>query len=117
MINTPIGLAWRTGFVRMTKKVFDKPATKTYLISEMNRTRNNIMPIVVLNEITGICNCFMINRAKNGFDAITDSVLERRVEGIATYMIEKLKIQESNKSVKEKERLAVLNEKNNYRAT
>ena len=60
----------------------------------------------------------MINSAMTDFDEVVgQDVLCRRIESIGTYMIEKVKIQKSNKSVKEKERLGVKNDRDNYRLT
>jgi len=109
-LQTPIGLAWRKGYVRCCSDCFDKP----YLIQEMKRNANNIVPVVVINITTKKAKCHIINSAMNEFDIISDPVLERRIEQIADFMINKKNIQKSNKTVKQKEELCTLNEKKNY---
>ena len=109
-MKTPIGIAWRNGFVRCCTDTFDK----SYLISEMKRNPDNIMPVVVLNPITKKAECFIINSQMTDFEKYDNMLLCRRVEGIADYMILKTKIQLSQKSVKDKERFCELNELRNY---
>ena len=109
-MKTPIGIAWRNGFVRCCADTFDK----SYLISEMKRNPDNIMPVVVLNPITKKAECFIINSQMTDFEKYDNMLLCRRVESIATYMILKTKIQKSKKSVKEKQQFCELNELRNY---
>ncbi len=109
-MKTPIGIAWRNGFVRCCTDTFDK----SYLISEMKRNPDNIMPVVVLNPITKKAECFIINSQMTDFEKYDNMLLCRRVEGIANYMILKTKIQKSKKSVKDKEIFCQLNEEKNY---
>tara|TARA_R100001086_G_C11773749_1_gene241613 strand:- start:40 stop:420 length:381 start_codon:yes stop_codon:yes gene_type:complete len=109
-LKTPIGIAWRNGFVRCCTDTFDK----SYLISEMKRNPDNIMPVVVLNPITKKAECFIINSQMTDFEKYDNMLLCRRVEGIANYMILKTKIQKSKKSVKDKEIFCQLNEEKNY---
>ena len=105
-----IGIAWRNGFVRCCTDTFDK----SYLISEMKRNPDNIMPVVVLNPTTKKAQCFIINSQMTDFEKYDNMLLCRRVEGIADYMITKTKIQKSKKSVKDKEKFCQLNEEKNY---
>ena len=111
MIKIPIGMAWRNGFVRCCSDCFNKK----YLIQEMKNSKNNIVPVVVLDIVTKKAKTYLINLEMTDFDLINDKVLERRVEGIGTYMINKKNIQESNKSYKEKEKLCQENQRENYR--
>tara|TARA_R100001086_G_scaffold133408_1_gene69310 strand:+ start:371 stop:709 length:339 start_codon:yes stop_codon:yes gene_type:complete len=110
MIKPPIGLAWRKGFVRCTSDAFNK----AYLIQQMKNSKNNIIPVVVLDIVTKRAKTYLINFEMTDFDLINDKVLQRRVEGIGTYMINKKNIQKSNKSAKEKIKLCQENERDNY---
>ena len=100
-MTTPIGIAWRSGFVRCCSDCFDK----SYLISEMKRIPNNIMPVIVIDIITKKAKCYLINDTMTDFDEITaeNKILCRRVESIANYMINKKNIQKSTLSIDEKE--------------
>lgn len=101
----PIGVVWRTGFVRCCSDCFDKP----YLISEMKRSPKNIEPVAVLDIITKKCTVYMINLAMTDFDIVSDPILARRVEGIADYFINKKNIQKSNLTIDEKSGACDLN--------
>ena len=96
--NPPIGLAWRNGFVRCCSDSFDK----SYLISEMKRNPKNIVPVVVVDTTTKKAKCYLINSTRTDFDLINNPLLERDVEGISNYMINKKDIQKSNLTAKEK---------------
>jgi len=109
-MNTPIGIAWRNGFVRCCSDCFDKP----YLISEMKRNASNIMPVVVLSITTKKAKVYKINSAKTDFEIINQPALTMKVEAIADYMINKKNIQKSNKTIKKKQELGRLNELKNY---
>ena len=109
-MKTPIGIAWRNGFVRCCTDTFDK----SYLISAMKHSPKNIIPVVVLNPTTKKAQCFIINSQMTDFEKYDNMLLCRRVEGIADYMITKTKIQKSKKSVKDKEKFCQLNEEKNY---
>ena len=104
MIKIPIGMAWRNGFVRCTSDAFDK----AYLIQEMKNSKNNIIPVVVLDIVTKRAKTYLINFEMTDFDLINDKVLERRVEGIGAYMINKKNIQKSKKNKEDKEKLIKL---------
>ena len=112
-MKTPIGIAWRNGFVRMCSDCFDKP----YLISEMKRNPNNIMPVIVIDITTKKAKCYMINSSMTDFDEVTSSepVLCRRIETIADWMINKVKVQKSNITPEEKTDLCDCYEKKYYR--
>lgn len=112
MIKTPIGVVWRKGFVRCCSDCFDKP----YLIQEMQRSHNNIVPVVVIDIVTKKGKCFLINDTMTDFDEITtqQSILCKRVEHISDYMINKKNIQKSNLSVEDKEISIELNSRKNY---
>ena len=108
----PLGVVWRKGFVRMLDSVFN--TAKPYLLHQM-KNPNNLVPVVVLNEQTKKSKCYFINSTDDGFDEITDPQgLCQRVDGIAEYMINKLKVQKSPRTIKEKEELCQLNERKNY---
>ena len=109
---TPIGIAWRKGFVRMCSDCFDKP----YLISEMKRSHNNIMPVIVIDIITKKAKCYLINDTMTDFDDITSEnrILCKRVGAIANYMINKKNIQKSNLSIDEKEVACKSNDLKHY---
>ena len=110
---TPLGLAWRNGYVRCLKSTFDKK----YLISEMKRNARNIMPIVVLDDITKKSKCYLINDDFTDFDIITDlsgKILCKKIDDISDYMINKLSIQKLNIDDEVKELKCLQNELINY---
>ena len=109
-MKTPIGIAWRNGFVRCCTDTFNK----SYLISEMKRNPDNIIPVVVLNPSTKKAECFIINSDMNNFEKYNNMLLCRRVESIADYMVIKSQIQKSDISVKDKIHYCNLNEEKNY---
>ena len=110
---TPIGIAWRTGFVRCCSDCFDKP----YLIERMKASNNNIVPVVVIDVTTKKAKCYMINSGMTDFDDVTsfEPVLCRKIEGISDYMINKKNIQKSNLTIDEKEIACDYYEKRDYR--
>jgi len=109
---TPIGIAWRNGFVRCCSDCFDKP----YLIERMKASSNNIVPVIVIDINTKKAKCYMINDTITDFDEITvnEPVLCRRIEVIADYMINKKNIQKSNLTINEKEESGIMIEKRDY---
>ena len=112
-MDTPVGIAWRNGYVRCCNDCFDKP----YLISEMKRSPNNIKPVIVVDITTKKSKCYFINATSTDFDEKTGFEAEylcRRVEGIADYMINKKNIQKSNLTVKEKDECCELNETKHF---
>jgi len=110
-MKTPIGIAWRNGFVRCCSDCFDKP----YLISEMKRSSNNIVPIIVIDIVTKKSKCYLINDIMTDFEVTTENkTVCKRVNGIADYMINKKNIQKSNLSVNEKTDCCDLNEFKHY---
>ena len=111
MIKIPIGVAWRNGFVRCTSDSFNK----AYFIQEMKRSRNNIVPVVVLDEQTKKAKTLLINSSMTDFDVINDPILQRRIEGIGTYMINRTHVQKSKMSNEDKEKLIKLLASKYYR--
>ena len=108
-MNCPLGLSYRAKCIRTIKKVWNKQSTKEYIIDSCKRSSGNIKPIIVIDEITKKAECFIINSELNGFEEHHDVILCREVESIADYSINKYKIQTSNKSKEEKERLCTHN--------
>ena len=111
-MKTPIGIAWRNGYVRMCSDCFDKP----YLLSEMKRDPNNIMPVIVINIITKKAKCYIINDPMTDFIEITleNKILCRKIEAIADYMVNKKNVQKSALTVDEKEVSGKINELKHY---
>ena len=68
MAKTPLGLYWRTDYVRCLKSVFTSE-TKKYLLSEMKRNPNNIKTVVVLDNDTKKAQCFFPNDKLSDFDS------------------------------------------------
>ena len=112
---TPIGIAWRNGFVRCCSDCFDKP----YLIQEMKRNPQNVEPVIVIDINTKRAKCYIINSTFTNFDDVTteNKIKCRQIEGIANYMINKKNIQKSNLSIDEKEVSCKINELKHYRKT
>ena len=101
-MNTPVGVVWRTGYVRLPKSIFN--SSKPYLISEMKRNKHNIEPVVVIDDITKTAKCYLINAELTTFETYNDSLLCRKVESVSQWAIEKYKIQISNKKPQDKEK-------------
>ena len=113
-MTTPIGIAWRSGFIRCCSDCFDKP----YLISEMKRNPNNIVPVIVIDIITKKSICYLINDTMTDFNITTENqTICRKVNGIANYMVNKKNIQKSNLTVDEKQVTCNINELKHYRKT
>ena len=106
---TPTGLYYRAKCIRTLKSIWNKKSTKDYIIDSCIRNPRNIKPIIVIDETTKKADCYIINSELNGFEEHHDVILCREVESIADYSINKYKIQTSNKSKEEKERLCTHN--------
>jgi len=111
MTQTPIGLAWRNGFVRCCSDCFNKP----YLIERMKASVNNVVPVIVVDIVTKKAKCYMINDAMTDFIEEPRSPLCRSIEGITNYMINKKNIQKSQLTVDEKVVSCNINELKHYR--
>jgi len=110
----PLGLVYRSKCIRTLKSVWDKKATKDYVISSVKRTTKNIKPIIVINDNDYSSECYLINATLDGFNEYHDQVLCRQIEAIAEYSVTKQKIQLSDASPDDKEKNCQLNEKRNY---
>ena len=111
-MKTPIGIAWRNGYVRMCSDCFDK----SYLISEMKRNPNNIVPVIVVDIITKKSKCYLINDSITDFEIVNENQTTcRKINGIANYMINKKNIQKSQLTAKEKEDCCDLNDRKHYK--
>ena len=109
-MKCPLGLAYRKTCIRTLKSIWSNQSTKNYVISSMIRSSGNIKPVVVIDDTTKKAQCFFINADLTGFEPYTDMLLCRKIETIAEYMIKKVKIQTSSKSIIEKEKLCRENE-------
>ena len=104
-MNIPTGLYYRTKCIRTLKSIWDKESTKKYIIDSCKRSSGNIKPIIIIDEITKKAECYIIKSDFSGFEEYHDTILCRQVEAIAEYSINKYKIQTSNKTPEEKEKL------------
>ena len=115
MTHCPLGLVYRTSYIRTLKSIWDKKSTKDYVIESIKRSSNNIKPIIVIDDDDFSSECYLINAVLDGFDEHHDIVLCRKVETIAEYSVTKFHIQKSNKSINDKEKYCLLNETRNLR--
>ncbi len=112
-MKCPLGLVYRTKYIRTLKSIWDKASTKDYIIDSCKRASGNIKPIIVIDEnnLDNEAKCYLINRALDGFEEHHDHLLCRKVEVIGNYMLTKYKIQKSKLSIEEKEKACSYNEK------
>jgi hypothetical protein len=110
----PLGLVYRSKCIRTLKSVWDKKATKDYVIESISRTVKNIKPVIVIDDNDYTSECYLINATLDDFDVFHDQVLCRQIEAIAEYSVTKQKIQLSDNTPEVKETFCKLNEKRNY---
>ncbi len=106
----PIGLLARTDFFRVLKSIWTQE-TKDFVIERMKASTSNIKPIIVLDEITKTSECYLINNTFTDFEIQTGfeaDRLNRRVESIADWFINKARIQRSDLSMDDKEEAVIL---------
>jgi len=117
MDKYPIGLIVRNNYFRTLKSIWTGEV-KDFVISRMKASVNNIKPVIVIDDTTKKTVCHLINEEFTGFDIRTGleaDILCRKVDTIANYMINKVKIQKSNLTVDEKEVSCKINELKHYR--
>jgi len=101
----PIGLWARTEYFRVLKSIWNQEV-KDFVISRMKASSNNIKPVIVLDESTKTTECYIPTKGLIGFELRTGleaDILCRKVEGIADWCINKVKIQKSNLTTEDKE--------------
>tara|TARA_R110002020_G_scaffold40261_1_gene119176 strand:- start:40 stop:453 length:414 start_codon:yes stop_codon:yes gene_type:complete len=113
MTQCPLGLVYRTEYIRTLKSIWDKASTKDYIIESIKRSAKNIKPIIVIDDkdLTKEAECYLVNHDLTNFEEHHNHVLCRRVEVIGEYMLTKYKIQKSKLSIEEKEKACFYNEK------
>jgi len=113
MTQCPLGLVYRTEYIRTLKSIWDKASTKDYIIESIKRSAKNIKPIIVIDDtdLTKEAECYLVNHDLTNFEEHHDHVLCRRVEVIGEYMLTKYNIQKSKLSIEEKEKACSYNEK------
>ena len=114
-MKTPLGLVFRTEYIRTLKSIWSVKKNRDYVIERCIANAKNIKPVIVIEDNDYSSECYLINAALDGFDEHHDIVLCRKVEAIAEYMKTKYTIQKSNKSIKDKEKYCALNETRNLR--
>ena len=113
-MKTPLGLYYRDKCIRTLKSIWNKQATKDYVIDSCKRSSGNIKPIIVIDETTKKADCFIINSELNGFEEHHDIILCRQIEAIADYSLTKYQIQKSQASSEDKEKFVKLAVKKYY---
>jgi len=116
-MKCPLGLVYRKNCIRTISSIWNKKSTKDYVIERCKAVAGNCLPVVVIddNDITKEAECYFINHTFDGFEEYHDKILCRRVEAIAEYAVTKFHIQNSTKSIKDKEKYCLLNETRNLR--
>jgi len=100
----PVGLLARTDYFRVVKSRWDQEC-KDFVLERMKASANNIKPVIVLDETSKLSECYFPNPRLTGFDLKTGleaDIMCRRVESIADWMINKVRIQKSNLTHEEK---------------
>ena len=104
MNKYPLGLIARTEYFRVLKSVFTKEC-ELFVLSRMKASSNNIKPLIIVDDNTKECTCKIPNEALTGFTDADDTyaqILCFKVHKIADYMINRYKIQKSNKTPEQK---------------
>jgi len=104
MNKYPLGLIARTEYFRVVKSVFTKEC-ESFILSRMKASKNNIKPVIIVDDSTKECICKIPNEALTGFtiaDDVYTKILCMKVHKIADYMIKRYKIQNSNKTPEQK---------------
>ncbi len=95
----PDGLLARTDYFRVNKQVWDNQEVKDWIISRIKVSANNIKPIIIIDEVTKKCTAELVNTELDGFEPISGgevTIYCRRVESIADWHLNKLKVQMGN---------------------
>lgn len=106
----PLGLIARTDYFRVLKSIWTQEV-KDFLIKRMVDNPHNIKPVIVLDDITKKSKCYFLNDNNTDFEISENLVYSgycKKVEDIAEYMIKKVKLQKSDKTENEKQRLCDL---------
>ena len=101
-----MGLLARTEYFRVLKSVWTNECQK-FVLARMIASSNNIKPVIVIDDTNKTCKCFIPNENLTGFDETNDThakILCTKVHTVADYTIKKCKIQNSDKSVSQKEK-------------
>ncbi len=101
----PIALLARKDFFRVLKTRWDQEC-KDFVIERMKASSSNIKPVIVLDDITKTSECYLINNTFTDFElksGLEADKMCRRVESIADWFINKVRIQKSNLSRDDKE--------------
>ena len=104
MNKYPLGLIARTEYFRVPSSVFTKES-ESFILSRMKASKNNIKPVIIVDDSTKECSCKIPNEALTGFtiaDDVYTKILCMKVHKIADYMIKRYKIQNSNKTPEQK---------------
>ena len=110
MNNYPHGLYARKDFFRCLKSIFNTEL-KEFILSRMKHSEGNIKPVIVIDDITKLSKCYIANDNLTDFILQTDThakLLCLRVNKTAEWQIKRTKIQKSNKSNEEKQRICDL---------
>lgn len=98
----PLGLSSKTNYFRMLKSVWDVPENQEWILTCMKVSTGNIKPVIVIDDITKKSSCYISNSDFTGFEDAPKSLdtimLCRKVEAIAYYMINRMKIIKSSKT-------------------
>tara|TARA_R100000687_G_C6392855_1_gene138124 strand:- start:2 stop:409 length:408 start_codon:yes stop_codon:yes gene_type:complete len=116
-MKTPLGLIFRTEYIRTLKSIWSVKKNRDYVIERCKAVAGNIKPVIVIddNDITIPAKCYLINSSLTDFEEYDNKILCRKVEAIAKYSVTKYNIQKSSKSIKDKSKYCTLNEKLNYK--
>jgi len=100
----PLGLIAKTQYFRVPSSVWNKDC-ESFVLSRMKASSKNIKPVIIVDDNTKECTCKIPNEALTGFtiaDDIYTKILCMKVHKIADYMINRYKIQNSNKTPEQK---------------
>ena len=106
MKEYPIGLFAKTNFFYVLKSVWTNDCQK-FVLERMKASTGNVKPIILIDYTNKTCKCFIPNENLTGFDETNDThakILCTKVHTVADYTIKKCKIQNSDKSVSQKEK-------------
>ena len=87
-----------------------------YILQEMKRVSENIMPVMVINQETGKVNCHIPNESLTGFETDNSYKLQvMKLQQISKFFTNKSKLQMSGNVTGKFEKIATLNYMKNKR--
>ena len=104
MNEYPLGLIAKTECFRVPLSVWTKDC-QNFVLGRMKASKNNIKPVIIVDDSTKECICKIPNEALTEFTVVNDvytKILCMKIHKIADYMIKRYNIQNSSKTPEQK---------------